>query len=494
MTTSPPVNTDEVSHVTQSRPDRLPRRLGAPALTLIFVAFSAPLGIMAGYQQLVIAFGNGIGAPLASIVAGVLLLLFEVGCIAMSKHMKSPGAFYCYIAEGMGKPAGLAGAFLALIAYITITVGGYPYMGLITVNLMDQLFGSSPIPWQYWGLIVLGIVTVLNILRIDLSMRVLGTIVVIETTVVAIWQAVVFVKGGSEGYSASSFTWNTFTSGSVGLAILFSLASLIGLESTAVFREETRNPEKTVPRATYAAITFMSVFYGTGIWAYIIAVGPSNAHDDARNNPVGSFFDSVQNYMGGFFSTMVSVLLVTSIVAAINSTQSAAARYFYTLGRDRVLSPRLARVHPRLGSPYIAVLTTAAICLVIYLLVVTLSSDVVAAYGALAGFGTICVLPLLLGTSLSVIIFFRRNPGHVGIWKSWISPVLAFIGIAVTMALAVKHMDTMVGSKTGGYVADALLVLIIVVGVVVALRYKIRHPEVYRRIGRQDLDLEDDPR
>src|ERR1700722_9504977 len=64
--------------------DTLPRRLGVPALVLVVVAFSAPLVTMAGFSQLCVGYGNGIGAPVSYLVAGALLLIFSVGFVGMS--------------------------------------------------------------------------------------------------------------------------------------------------------------------------------------------------------------------------------------------------------------------------------------------------------------------------------------------------------------------------------------------------------------------------
>lgn len=463
-------------------PGKLPRKLGALTLGAMFVMWSAPLAVLAGYQQLVVAFGNGVGAPVASFLAGVLVLTFSVGSIAMSRHMAKPGPFYNYIAEGLGKTAGLTGAVMALVAYLTITAGTYPYIGLVIVNLMKQTVGNEVGGWQVWGLVAIVLVTVLTMLRVDLSMRVLGVIVALETLFVAIWQVFVFVKGGPEGYSPTSFSFSALTDGNLGIALLLSMAALIGLESSAVFREETRNPEKAVPRATYGAIAFMAIFYGLGIWAYIIAVGPSRAVEDARNAPVDSFFASIEEYMGGFVPTLVSVLLVTSIIAAVNATQSAAVRYMFTLGRDHVLPRRLGRVHVRLGAPHVAALSTAMICLVAYGFL-TLSKDVVVAYGTLNGFGTICVLPLLLGTSASVVLFFRRRRGLENRWRTTISPILAFVVIALVLIFALANMDVVTGTETGGIVAIVAFFLIIAASLAAGLRVKRKRPDVYERIG-----------
>ncbi|MEV5650635.1 APC family permease [Nocardia sp. NPDC052254] len=487
MTELAPLDSDSAPATipTQER-HRLPRTLNTFTLGFIFVAFAAPLSVLAGWLQPAIAFGNGIGAPAAFLAAGALFLLFQVGTLAMSRRMKRPGAFYTYIAEGIGKPAALAGSFLALAAYITMTVSGYVYTGVIIGNLMKQVAGSPLLPWQVWGLVVFAIVTVLNLLRIDLSAKAVAVGVILEIIIVAAYEAVVLIKGGPEGYSPASFSPMEFLGGSPGLAVLFALSTLTGLEALAVFREEVRDPQRTVPRAAYGAITFTTLFFALAAWSYIIAIGPSHVIDDARNAPVDSFTGSVETYMGGFAPTLVAVLLVTSQLAAVNSGQATAIRYLYTLGHDRVLPSGLARVHTRLGSPYVAVMVSIGLCLAIYLSVQASSDNAALIYGIVGGFGTIFLLPLLLGTCASVILFFKKNPGHgENAWKSWIAPGLAFVGLATVLIFALTNLELMVGNQIVGMLGALGLILIIAVGVAAALWFKKNRPDAYDRIGRQ---------
>jgi amino acid transporter len=477
---------DPVPATGSDQPDHLPRTLNAVTLGFIFVAFNAPLAVLAGWLQPVIAFGNGIGAPVAFLAAGGLFLLFQVGTLTMSRHMKSPGAFYCYVAEGIGKPAALAGSLLATFAYLSLAVAGYVYFGLISQNLAQQLIGTTLLPWQVWGLVGFAIVTLLNLLRVDLSAKAVAVGVVLEIIIVAAYQALVMIKGGPEGYSPQSFAPSEFLSGSPGLAVLFALTTMIGLESMAVFREEARNPETTVPRAAYGAITFTTLFFALAAWAYIIAVGPSQVVEDARTAPVDSFFGTVETYMGGFVPTLVSVLLVTSQLAAANSVQGASVRYMYTLGHDRVLPAALGRVHPKLGSPYVATLTSIGVCLAVYLTTIASTRDAVLIYGAAGGFGTICMLPLLLGTCAAVILFFRKNPGHrENVWRTWLAPVLAFVGLGAVLYFALTNLDLMLGSSIIGTVCAVALIVIITVGITLGYWFKKQRPDVYRRIGRQ---------
>lgn len=467
-------------------PNDLPRRLGVPALVLIVVAFNAPIATMAGFAQLSVGFGSGIGAPIAFLTAGAILLVFSVGFVAMSRYIRNPGAFYRFIVAGIGRAPGLAGAFVATAAYVLLEAGSFPYMGLIMVDLMKRLTGVEVFPWQIWTVVFVAIATVLGLLRVDLSMKVLGTLVCIEVVIVALWEAFVFAKGGPEGYSPESFTPAAFFNGNPGVGVLFAMLCMIGIETAACFRSETKNPEKAVGRATYIAIAFMAIFYALGVWAYIITQGPTKAVNEALTDPVGSFFSSVDDYLGGFFLKLVALILVTSQLAAINSIQGAASRYLYALGRDGVLSPKLALVHKRLESPWVAVLAVNGACLAVLALIFVLRLDAVASYAALTGSGIYFLLPLLIATSLGVVVFYRRHRElSPGAWSSIVAPVLAFISLLILFVLTALNLKVLVGSDGVAVGADIVLAVVAFGGFFLAIRYRRSRPAVYASIGEQ---------
>ncbi len=485
MTTPTPsgLNTGE-TEAQSPRTDVLPRRLGALALAILIIAFNAPIAAMAGFQQLAIGFGNGIGAPVAFLVAGAVLFLFSVGFVGMSRYIRHPGAFYCYIVEGMGKATGLGGAFLATAAYVLFAAGSYVYLGLIGADLAERLVGQPFLVWPAWALIFLAIITVLGLLRVDLSMKVLGILVLLEIAVVAIWQAAVLINGGPEGYSTSSFAPSAFLSGNVGVGILFAMLTLIGIEAGACFRDETRNPDRSVKRATYGAIIFLAVFYALGSWVYIITQGSSRVVDQALSDPVGSFFTSIEQYIGAFFVNLVAIILVTSQVAATNSVQGAGSRYLYALGRDGALPRPLARVHSRLQSPYVAVLSVTFISLVVIAVVYASGIDAVPAFAALTGMGIFFLLPLLIATSGAVIVFYRKHPElNPGLWISLIAPALSIIALSALFVIAILNPSNIAGSEIMGVVALVGIVTVAIGGFFLALRYKRTRPAVYERIG-----------
>jgi amino acid transporter len=261
---------------------------------------------------------------------------------------------------------------------------------------------------------------------------------------------------------------------------------MIGFEGGACFRDETKNPEKTVRRATYTAIILMTVLAGTGCWVYVISTGPSAVVQAALTDPVGSFFTSIETYLGNVFVHLVTIILVTSQAAAIISSQGNGSRYLFALGRDRVLSPRLASVHPRLQSPHVAVLSLAAVCLVALVAIVASGVDSVQAYATLTGAGIYFMLPLLIVTSVAIVVFFRRNPDHApGIWVSTVAPLAAAIALITLFVLCTQNLTILTVTATGAVIAEVALVAVAALGVGLALVYKRFRPEVYESIGNQ---------
>jgi amino acid transporter len=485
-------NAEELASETLTSPDaarKLTGNLGVRDLVMTVLAYNAPLAVMAGYVPLVVGLGNGIGAPLTFLAMGALLMIFSVGLTAMARYMKSPGAFYAYIAAGIGRPAGLGGAFAAFTGYMTINIASYAYVGILTKSLVEGLLDGPALPWWVWGIVLWVVASGFSLFKIDLSAKVLGVAMAAEIVMVLIWTAVVFAKGGPHGIPSPTTMIESFTSGSTSFALLFGVLTITGFEAVAVFREETKDPVKTVPRATYAAVLSLALLYAVGALAYLTALGPDKAIAAGATDPSGSFVASVGDYVGTAAVDIVTVLLVTSGFAALLATQNIAARYLYTLGEDGVLPKRLGQVHPRFGSPITASWVVAVMTIAGFGLAAVFRVDPVTFYARVASFGGVCLLALMFATALAVFLYFRRDTEHrATALQSVITPAIAFVGLGIVLYLAVTNMDTIIGGTPAeGTIAILAGVAVIAAGVILALVLRSRNPEIYNRIGRQDI-------
>ena len=71
----------------------------------------------------------------------------------------------------------------------------------------------------------------------------------------------------------------------MGGVLAFAFAAFMGFESTVLYRQEARDPERTIPRATYTAVIFMGLFYCLVVWAIIQAFGNEGVIAAAGGDP-----------------------------------------------------------------------------------------------------------------------------------------------------------------------------------------------------------------
>ena len=83
----------------------------------------------------------------------------------------------------------------------------------------------------------------------------------------------VFFDGGPDGPPLNALTWEGASTGNFGLVLLFAMLCFGGFESSAIYREEAKDPNKTIPRATYVAVILIGLFYLVAAWAMLTALG-----------------------------------------------------------------------------------------------------------------------------------------------------------------------------------------------------------------------------
>ena len=336
-----------------SAPERLQHgALGTGSIVFFVVAAAAPLTVMAGIAPLAIMIG-GIGAPAGYLIAGLILTVFAVAFTAMSKYIHNAGAFYSYIARGLGKPAGLGAAALAVFSYNAIQIGLYGAFGYFAAATAKDLTGVN-LPWWTWAGIGITAVWFFGYRSIHAGAKILGGLLIAETGILALLAAAILAKGGAHGLSLASFAPAHIATGGMGSVLALAFGAFIGFEATAIYREEARTPDRTVPRATYIAVGFLGLFYAFISWVIIQAFGNTGAVAVASKNPASMFFTAMTTYVGGWATDLMRVLIVTSLFAALLAFHNAITRYTYALASEGALPRRLGRIHPVHKSPYIA--------------------------------------------------------------------------------------------------------------------------------------------
>src|SRR5215469_18019325 len=90
-------------------------RLGIPAVLFFVLAGVAPLTVAAGVIPTAYQTTGLTGIPAAFLVIAVILAVFAVGYVAMSRRITNSGAFYAFVSHGLGRVMGVAAALVALL-------------------------------------------------------------------------------------------------------------------------------------------------------------------------------------------------------------------------------------------------------------------------------------------------------------------------------------------------------------------------------------------
>ena len=115
----------------------------------------------------------------------------------------------------------------------------------------------------------------------------------------------------------------------------------MGFEATTIYSEEAHNPERTVPRATYLAVLIIGLFYAFTSWCMVNGTGADKLMKTLQglSDPTTFIFTLSSKYTGSMATTVMELLLVSSVFAALLAFHNAAARYFYVLGREASPQP-----------------------------------------------------------------------------------------------------------------------------------------------------------
>lgn len=300
--------------------------MGVGSLMMSVMAFSSPLATVAGTMPVLLMFG-GNTAPAIYLILTVMLLIFSVGFVSMSRSIENPGGFYSFVTAGLGKPSGLGGAFLALVGYLFIGFFAPVFFAVTMQSFVVNTLNGPDIPWYWYALAIIVVTTALAYNRIDLSAKVLTTVMILEVLIIVVFDVAAFATNSGAAAGGLSVSLPSLTDATLGLALLFAIGNFFGFEATVIYREEVKNPDRTIPRATYLSVLGIGVFYAIAATAYVAFFGTDGVQDAATADTAGLFHGSVLMLLGKIFADIMTVLLITSTLACMLSIQNIAARY-----------------------------------------------------------------------------------------------------------------------------------------------------------------------
>ncbi|CAM5609828.1 APC family permease [Streptomyces atroolivaceus] len=468
-------------------------RLGTPGLLLSVLAASAPLMVVAGVMPTVFGVMGIVGQPLLYVILGIVLMLFGVGYAEMSRHVHNAGAFYAYIARGLGPTAGAGASLVALVAYSAMQVGIYGILGFEVSGLFATYLGID-LPWWIPALFAVALVGVLGWLKIDLNAKVLGVLLVVECALVVIFDIAAVAEPGPEGLSLHAFNPETLTGAGLGTALCFCIAAFVGFEQAPVYAEETSRPQVVVSRVMFLAVGYAALFLAVSAWALTVAAGPSSIVGTSLEEGPGMLFGLTEERLGATFTDVLHVLFVTGMFAALLSFHNVVARYAFAMGREGLLPAGFGRTNKASGAPATGSMLQSAVSAVVVLLFALTDDNpvgdptapVLHLFTWMGNVGALGVIVLMAAASFAVIAFFVRRGAGRAQAPRLVASGLAGLALLTIAVFTVRDFGVLVGSGPGSslnWLLPGVIVTALAGGLVYGAVLRRTRPEVHARIG-----------
>ena len=332
-----------------------PKLAGGQLSTVDCVAQSLAVGpvFSGGVLGGLIAFSLAPGAgPFVILLTTVGVLGIGWTLSEFAKRFSGTGTVYEFIAHSLGKRAAAFCAGTYHIAAIALAGPGIAIIGgLWARSFFDSHMGLD-LAWWVWALVIALLMFGANVMGVQISVKAQLVLIVLSIIPFLVLAVKVISDGGPNGNSFKSFNpGNVAAGGSVFKGLLFAILMFIGFELAAALGEESKDPQKSIPKAVVATILIVGAFYL--ITQYTLAIG-----DPAAG---GDFSALADIYLNRFFAVWIDLAILLDILAVGIGFQLAAARGLFTLSRDGLLPKQLSKLNakslPSMASLVILIIT-----------------------------------------------------------------------------------------------------------------------------------------
>jgi APA family basic amino acid/polyamine antiporter len=316
----------------------LTRGVGLTGVVMFGAGTAIGVSIFSVLQPAAAVAGSGL---LAAIALGIVpMLLFAIVYAWMASALPVSGASYEWPRRFLSPFAGFAIAWLRILS----NVGALVVLARVLVNYLGM---AIDLPGTPIVAAAITLVFALNYVGVAVAAKAQTALMLMLITILAL-----FVGTGAPQASATTIGPLLAEGGWAVVAAVPLLISLfLGIESAVEIGDEVREPQRTIPLGIAIAVVVTALIYGAVAATALGLVGPA-----ALAASKAPLLDAARVPLGAAALPIVVGAATVSILKTMNATALTFSRSIYAMGLSGAFPPALARVHPRFGTPYRAIL------------------------------------------------------------------------------------------------------------------------------------------
>jgi basic amino acid/polyamine antiporter, APA family len=324
---------------------QLARAIGLPHATAIVVGIIIGASVFVQASEITARVPSLAGVTLAWVVAGLLTMAGALVCAELSSAMPRTGGVYVFLREiyspGLGFLWGWA-MFWSMHTGIAAAIATvFARYAAYFVPMGDMALRGTAVS----AIVVLSLVNYVGV-RFGSRVQTAFTIVKLVAVVAIIIAGAVLDPSASAASADGVFTAPSAGGGDFLLAVGAGLFAFGGWHMVTYTAEETKNPERTIPRSLVLGTVIVTACY-VGLNFVYLSVLPID-RVIASTRVAADTFEALVGPWGGSF---VAALVMFSAFGALNGVILAGPRVYYSMAQDGLLFKGAAAVHPTFKTP-----------------------------------------------------------------------------------------------------------------------------------------------
>lgn len=283
----------------------------------------------------------GPGMLLAVLIAAVPMFIIAVTYAFMGSALPTSGASFEWSRRFIHPFVGFLIAWLRVVS----NVGAMLILALVMVRYLSMVVPMPTKPAMLAAFVLFFLANYFGVgIAARLQVALMGALVVLFF---------IFAAWGAPSIQPQSFE-PLLPEGTAGMlaAVPLLIGLFFGIEAATEIGDEVKDGQRTIPLGIALSIGAAVALY---LMVAVVALGVLGPQDLAASET--PLLDAATPFMGPIAKPLIVTAAVVAIGKSINSLYLGFSRSLYAMAREGMLPAGLARIHPRYGTPHVALAT-----------------------------------------------------------------------------------------------------------------------------------------
>lgn len=327
------------------------------------VAGTAPAFSVAATTSTLVA-AVGALSPASILYCGIIMFGITFAFMHLNRVSVNAGASYTWVAETFHPLLGFFAGWALLVASAVFMVSGTVPAATATLQLVAPAHANDT-TWVS-GVAAFWLIAVSAVIVKGIKPTSFTQIVMTGIELIALVGVIVLGIGAYASHPTHAFHWDwfsplAFTPTTFATGAITALFFFWGWDVCVNLNEETRDAEKAAGRAAIWSMVIVMLLFVSFVVAALFVLD-DQAIADANTNIL---FVMAEKLLPRPISYLAIIGVMLSTIGTLETSILQFSRTLYAKGRDSVLHPRFALLHPTWQTPWVATLTIALIGLIL---------------------------------------------------------------------------------------------------------------------------------